>query len=162
VRESVRKAGGDPSKIKVVELPFDQMPAALDKGQVDGAFIVEPAFTQAKSEGAKNVASPFVDAADNLTVAMFFTSQQYAQKNPDVVKRFQEATKEALAYSDKNPDEVRKIVGTYTKIPAALLSKMTLPRWPEEPNKASIETLAKLGEQDGLFKTSPDVDKLMP
>ncbi|EPD67265.1 MULTISPECIES: ABC transporter substrate-binding protein [Streptomyces] len=162
VRASVRKAGGDPSKIKFVELPFDQMPAALDKGQVDGAFIVEPAFTQAKSEGAKNVGSPFVDAAENLTVAMFFTSQQYAQKNPDVVKRFQEATKEALAYSDKHPDEVRKIVGTYTKIPSALLSKMTLPRWPAEPNKASIEALAKQGEQDGLFKSTPDVDKLMP
>jgi NitT/TauT family transport system substrate-binding protein len=162
VRASVRKAGGDPSKVKFVELPFDQMPAALDKGQVDAAFIVEPAFTQAKSEGAKTIASPFVDAAPDLTVALFFTSQQYAQKNPDVVKRFQAATKEALAYSDKNPDEVRRIVGTYTKIPSSLLSRLTLPSWPAEANRASIETLTKEGKQDGLFKSTPDVGKLLP
>lgn len=162
VRESVRKAGGDPSKVKFVELAFDQMPAALDSGQIDAAMVVEPALATVKSQGATEIASSLVDVAKGLTVAMYFTSTQYEQKNPDVVKKFQEATAESLAYADAHPDEVRQAVTTYTKIPAATLAQVTLPNWPAEPNRTSIEALEKLGEQDGLFKSTPDLDKLLP
>ena len=51
VRESVRKAGGDPSKVKFVEMPFDQMPAALAGGQMDAAWVVEPALATVKAPG---------------------------------------------------------------------------------------------------------------
>ncbi|MEU6143557.1 ABC transporter substrate-binding protein [Streptomyces sp. NPDC047081] len=162
VRESVTKAGGDPDKVKFVELPFDQMPAALDKGQVDAAMAVEPALTTMKDQGAQEIASPLVDMASKLTVAMYFTSTAYAQKNPEIVKKFQKATAESLAYADAHPDEVRKIVTTYTQVPASVLAKVTLPKWPAEANRASIETQAKLGEQFGFFKKSPDLDALLP
>ncbi|WP_405884168.1 ABC transporter substrate-binding protein [Streptomyces sp. NBC_01136] len=162
VRESVRKAGGDPSKVKFVELAFDQMPATLDSGQIDAAMVVEPALATVKSQGATEIASSLVDVAKDLTVAMYFTSTQYEQKSPDVVKKFREATAESLAYADAHPDEVRQVVTTYTKIPAATLANVTLPKWPAEPNRASIEALEKLGEQDGLFKSTPDLDKLLP
>ncbi|MFD8926468.1 ABC transporter substrate-binding protein [Streptomyces mirabilis] len=162
VRESVRKAGGDPSKVKFVELAFDQMPAALDSGRIDAAMVVEPALATVKSQGATEIASSLVDVAKGLTVAMYFTSTQYEQKNPDVVRKFQEATAESLAYADAHPDEARQAVTTYTKIPATTLAQVTLPKWPAEPNRASIEALEKLGEQDGLFKSTPDLDKLLP
>ncbi|MER6226559.1 ABC transporter substrate-binding protein [Streptomyces sp900105755] len=162
VRESVRKAGGDPDKVDFVELAFDQMPAALDKGQIDAAMAVEPALATMQLQGATEIASPLVDVAQNLTVAMYFTSTSYAQKNPAVVKKFQEAVAESLSYADAHPDEVRQIVTTYTKTPADVLAKVTLPKWPAEANRASIETLEKLSEQDGLFKAAPDLDKLLP
>ncbi|BBC31523.1 NMT1/THI5-like protein [Streptomyces graminofaciens] len=162
VNESVRKAGGDPSKVEYVEMPFDQMPAALDKGQVDAACVVEPALATIKSQGGTVLASNFVDVSPDLTVAMYFTSQQYAQKNPELVKKFQEATAESLKYADSHPDEVREIITTYTKIPDSLLKTLVLPRWPAEPDRASIERLAELGQQDGLFEKAPDLDKLLP
>jgi NitT/TauT family transport system substrate-binding protein len=161
-RESVRKAGGDPDKVKFVELAFDQMPAALDSGQIDAATVVEPALATIKSQGGVEIASPLVDVAPNLTVAMYFTSQQYEQQNPEVVKKFQEATAESLAYADAHPEEARQIVTTYTKIPASVLAQVTLPKWPAEANRSSIEALEKLGEQDKLFKSVPDLDKLLP
>ncbi|UUU29485.1 ABC transporter substrate-binding protein [Streptomyces sp. CA-210063] len=162
VNESVRKDGGDPSEVDYVEMPFDQMPAALANGQVDAACVVEPALATIKSQGGTVLASNFVDVSPDLTVAMYFTSQQYAQKNPELVKKFQEATAESLAYADEHPDEVRQIITTYTKIPNSLLETVTLPRWPAEPDRASIERLAELGQQDGLFEKAPDLDKLLP
>ncbi|WP_425245554.1 ABC transporter substrate-binding protein [Streptomyces sp. NEAU-NA10] len=162
VRASVAKAGGDPDKVQFVELPFDQMPAALDSGRIDAAMVVEPALATIKSQGGAEIASPMVDVSPNLTVAMYFTSTQYAQQSPDVVKRFQQATAESLAYADAHPDEVRQIITTYTKIPASVLEQVTLPKWPAEANRSSIEDLMKLGQADGLFKTSPDLDKLLP
>ncbi len=162
VRESVRKAGGDPDEVDFVELAFDQMPAALDQGQIDAAMVVEPATATIKSQDGVEIASPLVDVAPNLTVAMYFASTQYAQQNPEVVKKFQAATAESLAYADAHPDEARQIITTYTKIPADVLAKVTLPKWPAEANRSSIEALMKLGETDGLFKKTPDLDALLP
>lgn len=162
IRESVRKDGGDPSKVDFVEMPFDQMPAALDGDRVDAACTPEPALSTVKAAGGKSIASNFFDVSPDLTVAMYFTSQQYAQKNPESVRKFQEATVESLQYADSHPDEVREILTTYTKIPDTLLDKLTLPHWPAEPDRASIERLSELAQQDGLYKQSPDLDKLLP
>ncbi|WP_128375784.1 ABC transporter substrate-binding protein [Streptomyces cavernae] len=162
IRESVRKDGGDPSKLDFVEMPFQQMPAALESGQVDGACTPEPALASVKAKGGKSIASIFYDVSPDLTVAMYFTSQQYAQQNPELVKKFQEATAESLEYADSHPDEVRQILTTYTKIPGTLLEKLTLPHWPAEPNRASIERLAELAKEDGLLEQTPDLDKLLP
>ncbi|MGA5711086.1 ABC transporter substrate-binding protein [Streptomyces cellulosae] len=162
VRESVRKAGGDPRSVEFVELPFDQMPAALDAGQVDAAWVVEPSLSVAREQGAQVVASNFVDVSPDLTIALYFTSDKLAQQDPDLVKKFAEATRESLAYAAGHPDEVRDILATYTKIPEKTVQALTLPRWPEEPDRASLERLGELGRQDGLFDEAPDLDALLP
>jgi NitT/TauT family transport system substrate-binding protein len=162
VRESVRKAGGDPSGISFVEMPFPNMPAALDAGQVDAAWVVEPQLSQILGAGGRVVAWNYVDAAPNLTVASYFTSTKLIADKPDLVKNFTAAMNESLAYADAHPDEVRDIIGTYTKIDPSLRAKLTLPKWPAEINRASVETLAKLGAQDGVITGSPDLGKLLP
>ncbi|MFC0529030.1 ABC transporter substrate-binding protein [Phytohabitans kaempferiae] len=160
IRESVRKDGGDPSGVQFVEIGFPQMPAALDGGQVDAAWVVEPSLSVVKAKGGRVIASNFVDVAPDLTVALYFTSAKLAQEDPDLVKRFVEAMQESLAYADSNPDEVRRIIGTYTQIDAATVAALTLPKWPAEYNRASLEALARLGQQDGLFGSAPELDKL--
>lgn len=162
VRESVRKAGGDPRSVRFVELPFDQMPAALDAGQVDAAWVVEPSLSVAKEQGARVVASNFVDVSPDLTIALYFTSDKLAQQDPELVKKFAEATRESLAYAAGHPDEVRETLATYTKIPEKTLQALTLPRWPEAPDRASLERLGELGQRDGLFDEAPDLDALLP
>ncbi|MFY1695103.1 MULTISPECIES: ABC transporter substrate-binding protein [unclassified Solwaraspora] len=162
VRESVRKAGGDPENIQFVEMPFPQMPAALENGDVDAAWMVEPSLTVAKDAGARVVAWNFVDTAPELTVAVYFTSTKLAQENPDLVTRFQEAMAESLSYANAHPDEVRDVLRSYTDIDQAILDAMTLPQWPAEINRASIERVAELGLADGVFESEPDLDALLP
>jgi NitT/TauT family transport system substrate-binding protein len=161
VRESVRKDGGDPSGIKFVEIPFDQMPAALDDGRVDAAWMGEPAMTIAKGQGARVVASPFAETDPALTVATYFTSTQIAQRNPDLVKKFTEAMTESLKYATDHPDEARQILTAYTKISSDVLNELTLPSWPAQVDTASLEKLAALGEKDGIFGgEKPDIEAL--
>ncbi len=161
VRHSVREAGGDPSKVKFVEIPFDQMPAALDDGRVDAAWMGEPASTIAKSQGARVVASPFAETDPKLTVATYFTSAKLAQQNPELVKNFTAAMAESLRYATDHPDEARQILTTYTKISGDVLKNLTLPSWPAEVDMPSLEKLASLGQTDGLFgDKKPDLDTL--
>ncbi|MFF7160206.1 ABC transporter substrate-binding protein [Streptomyces sp. NPDC008086] len=161
VRESVRKAGGDPSKVKFVEMPFDQMPAALDGGQVDAAWMGEPALTIAKGQGASVVASPFAETDPKLTAATYFTSTQLLQQKPDLVKKFTAAMTESLEYASQHPDEARQMLTGYTKISGPVLKELTLPAWPTEIDMASLQKLASLGEQDGIFGgKKPDLNAL--
>lgn len=161
-RESVRKAGGDPASLNFVEMQFPAMPAALAEGQVDAAWVVEPQLSAIKAAGGREVASTYVDAAPNLTVAAYFTSQKLIADEPDLVKRFTEAINESLTYADAHPDEVRAILGTYTKIDEKLRAAVVLPKWPTQINEASVQTIAGLGAKDGIFTKAPDLEKLLP
>jgi NitT/TauT family transport system substrate-binding protein len=162
VKLSIRKAGGDPSGIKPFELAFPDMPAELDAGRADAICVVEPFLSQALANGDRSVASLYVDAAPNLTVAAYFTSQRLLSTNPGLVQRFQTAMAQSLAYADSHPDEVRQILTTYTKIDPKLISKLVLPKWPAEVNRASVQTLANESKQDGLLTKDPDVAALLP
>jgi NitT/TauT family transport system substrate-binding protein len=162
VRASVRKDGGDASKVKFTELAFPDQVPALQSGRVDAIFVVEPFQQAALAAGARKIASSYVDVAPDLTIAMYFTSQQLLAKDPDLVKRFTEAMKESLAYADAHPDEVRAALGTYTKIPPETRDALILPRWPAEVNATSVETLAGLAQTDGLLTEKPDLAALLP
>jgi len=161
VKASVRKAGGDGSKVKFVELAFPDMPAAVANKRVDAAWVVEPFLTISRSQGAKVVAWNLVDMAPNLMIAVYFTSKKYADEHADIVKRFKAAMIESLAYADTHTDEIRQIVPTYTRITKELIGKLTLPRWPTEYGRASAQITADLALQDGLVTKKPDLDALL-
>jgi NitT/TauT family transport system substrate-binding protein len=162
VRASVRKAGGDPKKVKFTALPFPEQPAALQAGRVDAVFVVEPFQQAVLADGGRAIASSYVDAAPNLTVAAYFAAQQLIGENPDLVKRFTDAMQESLSYADSHPDEARKIIGSYTEIAPEVIEKVTLPKWPAEVNRDSVQTLADLALEDGLLDKKADVDSLLP
>ncbi|MFG6193115.1 ABC transporter substrate-binding protein [Nonomuraea sp. JJY05] len=159
VRASVRNAGGDPTGIEFVELPFPDAPAALQSSRVDAIWVVEPFVSQAISQGARPVAWNFADAAPDLTVAMYFTT---GRTDADLTRRFTAAMRKSLEYADAHPDEVREVLKTYTKIAPEGIAKINLPKWPVEVNKASVQTVADLALADGVLKQKVDVSALVP
>ncbi|MGW0803928.1 ABC transporter substrate-binding protein [Nonomuraea sp. NPDC002799] len=162
VRASIRAAGGDAKNVTFTELAFPDMLAALDKGNVDAVQVVEPFLATAKKNGDRVIASNYVDTAPGLTIAGYFTSQQTLTAKPDLVKRFTSAMQKSLKYASDNPDAVRKVLLTYTKIDPSLTGSLTLPTYPAEVNGDSLETLSKLAVQDGLIQSAPDLSGLLP
>jgi NitT/TauT family transport system substrate-binding protein len=162
VRASVRQDGGDPSKVEFTSLPFPDQPAALANGQVDAIFVVEPFQQAAIAQGARKIASSYVDVAKDLAVALYFTSEELMAENPDLVERFTAAMRESLSYADSNPDEARQVIGTYTQIAPEVIEKVTLPKFPAEINRDSIEAIADLAKEDGLLTNPVDVNALLP
>jgi NitT/TauT family transport system substrate-binding protein len=158
----VRDAGGDPSQIAYTELAFPEIPAAVASGDVDAGQVVEPFLTIAKKQGMREIASNFAQTAPNLTVGLYFTSQQYASQNPEVVEKFTTAMEESLSYANENPEAARKVLSSYTQIEPDIQEAVTLPSWPETIDTASIEVLSELALQDGLITEEPDLAKLLP
>jgi NitT/TauT family transport system substrate-binding protein len=160
IRKGIEDAGGDGSNVEFVELPFPEMPAAVAGGNVDAAWVVEPFVTVATGQGARAVFYPFAEPIEDLTVATYFTLEPTIQEDPEMVDAFQAAINKSLQYANDNPDEVRRILLTYTQIPEAAAQAIRLPSWPEEVNWDSVQTVAELMTEFGITEETADVESL--
>lgn len=160
VRNSIREDGGDPSNVEFVEMPFPDMPAALEQGELDAAWVVEPFRTTALDDGAEEVASNFVDADPSLSIASYFTRQQVIDNKSEVVKSFTAAMHESLSYADSHPEEVRRILTTYTDMDETLTEEIQLPAFPPEGGRDSAQLIGELMVKDDLVESKPDTSEL--
>ncbi|NKX54717.1 ABC transporter substrate-binding protein [Arthrobacter mobilis] len=162
ISAAVEEAGGDPKQIDFVEMPFPDMRAALEQDNVDAIAAVEPFVTMAKGDGAVPVFSNYAHPVDDLTVAVYFTSEQFAQQNPEVTEAFVTAMKKSQAFAEENPDKVRAILPEYTQLDPSVIKDLTLPKFAQEVNADSIETIADISLKNGLIEEKPDMQALLP
>ena len=161
INYAVEQAGGDPKKVKYVEVPFPDMIAAIEAGRVDAGWVVEPFASQGLGAGARSIFAPFEEVSPDLTVATYFTTEQYIEQNADVVDRFVRAMEKSLSYSEENPEAARKVVLKYTKIPPEAAEKMKLPNWNPEYNDSSIEKTIELAQKYGYVEKPVELDDLI-
>lgn len=162
VSNAIDAGGGDSSKVKFLALPLQQAQGSLMSGRVDAISINEPFTSAALAEGDKVIANPFTDfkvPAANYT--NYFTSTEYAQKHPDVVKNFVAAITEASKWTRDNDAEARKVLLTYTKISEGDAQKITLPYYMAEADPASLNELSELGVKYGMLDKTVDVKKMI-
>lgn len=162
IRYAVEQDGGDQGNLKFVEVQFPDAPAALDQGQVDAAWILEPFLSQAVANGGRVVSWNYVDMDPKLDIAGYFTSEKYIQEHPDVVQKFQKAMNKSLDYAQQHPDEVRDIVGTYTEMDEQTRQQMTLPVWRPDFSRAAATKLGQAAVKYGTLKKEPDLDAMLP
>jgi len=162
IRSVVEDAGGDPAGVNFVELPFPDAPAALEGGQVDAAWILEPFLTQALDDGGRVLSYNFSDFHPDLDISCVFASGQLLKSDPETVAAFQRAMNKSLEYSQENPAEVRRITGTYTDIAPAVLDRIAIPNFRVEFNREAMEKLGAKATEYGTLSKEPDLDQLLP
>ncbi|HXD28675.1 MAG TPA: ABC transporter substrate-binding protein [Arthrobacter sp.] len=162
IKTVVEEDGGDPDSINFVEVGFPDAPAALDNGVVDAAWILDPFLTQSVDSGARVVSNNFTDFDPELDIAAYFTSQASIDKNPELAQKFQRAMDKSLEFAAENPDKVREIVGTYTKIDAETRKDLILPKFRVEMNRAAAKKLGDSAVKYGTLQKAPDLDALLP
>ncbi|WP_417218281.1 ABC transporter substrate-binding protein [Arthrobacter sp.] len=162
IKSVVEKDGGDPDSINFVEVGFPDAPAALDNGVVDAAWILDPFLTQAVDDGARVISNNFTDFDPQLDISAYFTSQSAIDKNPELAAKFQRAMDKSLEFSEQNPDKVRDIVGTYTKIDAETRKELILPKFRVEMNRDAAQKLGDSAVKYGTLSKAPNLDELLP
>ncbi|MFA6266423.1 MAG: ABC transporter substrate-binding protein [Pseudolabrys sp.] len=100
-----KSAGIDRSKISLVQIdPAGKVVALLEK-RVDAIIGgLDDQYFLVKQKGANPVGMKFADHGANTVGLTIVTSDAFAKKNPDLVKRFLRATTRAWQEAIKNPD----------------------------------------------------------
>ena len=162
IREVVRQAGGDPDSINFVELGFPDMPAALESGNIDAAWVPEPFQTILQDSGAQLVTYNYQEVAPGLATMVVLTSGSLAESDPEMVEEFVAAVNETTAFAQENPDAVRESLLTFLDMDEALAQKVLIEDFGPEINRPAIEKLAELAQTDGLVDEPVDVDAFVP
>ncbi|MER7797919.1 ABC transporter substrate-binding protein [Microbacterium sp. NPDC096154] len=106
--ELADRAGADTSTIELVQLPFGQMAAALESGDVDAAIMQWPFAAEALEAGGVelgyNNRELFVDTATTL----FNASQSFIDQNPNTVRAFADAMHESILGATENQDAAKE------------------------------------------------------
>jgi NitT/TauT family transport system substrate-binding protein len=115
IDEWIDKNGGDISTVKFVELPPSAMVPALQAGRVDAASLSEP-FLDIERSKLRVLAHDVEAVSPNNMITAWFTTSEWAAKNPATVKAFATAIGEAAVWANKNPEAAAKILGKYMAI----------------------------------------------
>ncbi|MFW3169160.1 ABC transporter substrate-binding protein [Geodermatophilus sp. CPCC 206100] len=154
--------GGDAGQINWVEIPWPDQTAALTEGRVDAAVLVEPFLSGALEQGVTPVVWNWAETDPDFLIASYFTTEPYAQSNPDAVEAFSSAMEESLAYAQEHPDELRATIGEYTEIAPEALEKMTLSRFDGSLDLEHLQEQAELAREYGMITGEVDVRALLP
>lgn len=160
-RYAVEQDGGDPSKVKFVEMAFPDMPAQLASGNIEAAWVVDPFYTVMQGQGANVVDTVFVTFHEDLQIGGFFTTDTYLAENAAVVEAFKEGLKKSNEYASENEQEVRDFLGTYTKIDPEIANTIVMPQWPTELNEEALQKLADEGQKYGMISKKVEVKDLI-
>jgi NitT/TauT family transport system substrate-binding protein len=161
ISRSLEKQGVNYRDVKLLEVPFPEMPAALDGGRVDAALLTEPFLSQVLAEGGTQIDAPSVETLPSFPNGVYITSEEYLAENEDVVDRFASAMNKSLDYAKANPDEVRAIIPTYTQVPKAAAEQLRLPAFDSELDQKGIELEADLTAKYGIVDEPPAYEDLV-
>ncbi|WP_069763632.1 ABC transporter substrate-binding protein [Streptomyces sp. LUP47B] len=144
------------------QIPFPQMGAALDKGQVDAVHAVEPFDSSIQDEsGARVLVDGSSAPVESIPLSGYITTQRFAGKNADALARFQRALKAAVKLADADPSLVREVLPTYTKVTKEQAEKIDLPVYPATMDGAQLARLTELMEKQKMLKTPIDPTTLL-
>jgi NitT/TauT family transport system substrate-binding protein len=161
ISRSLEKQGVDYEAVKLLEVPFPEMPAALEQGRVDAALLTEPFLSAVLAQGGTQIDAPSVETVPNFPNGVYVSSEQYIAENGDVVDRFANAMNRSLEYADAHPEEVRRIVPTYTETPEEAARQMRLPVFDAELDQEGIELEADLTAKYGIVEEAPGYEELV-
>lgn len=104
------------SQVKIINLRPPEIIAAWERGDIDGAYVWEPALSKLKNGGTILTDSKQVGEWGNPTYDLWVVRQDFAKNNPDFVKAFSQTTLQQIEEYNRNPDGYLKDQDKLTKI----------------------------------------------
>ena len=106
--------------VKLVLLQHADGKTALVRKNVDAWAGLDPIMGQAEVEDGARL---FYRKPENNTWGVLNVREQYLQQNPQIVARVLKVYEEARQWALKNPDELKKLLVSETKLPETVIAK---------------------------------------
>ena len=129
------------------------MPAQLQHGAWNAAFLAEPYITSAEEKyGAQAVADLDQGGAVNFPVDGYVATQAWAKQHPNTAAAFVRALEEGQAVARSSSPDVRAAVKKYDQLTPEVTAAMALPGFPVGPvDEAAIQGVAQAMLQYGIL-----------
>ncbi|MDT7798850.1 MAG: NitT/TauT family transport system substrate-binding protein [Actinomycetota bacterium] len=161
-RSVLGTAGVDVAKIKFKQVPFDQMPQALQAGDADAALMAEPYITRAEKDlGAHILADGARGATLDFPLSGYAAAKPFAEANPRTLAAFRTALG-AAQQSATDPAIVRDSLPKFSDIDTTTAALISLGSYPASLNGIRLQRVADLMHNSGQLANRLDVQSLLP
>lgn len=119
--------GGDSSTVRFVEMPSEPSLQAVIGGRIDATILTTPFLTQGLATGKlRELSDGYGAIAREYIELAWFTTDDYASKNPDVIVRFSRVMHDAAVYCNAHQAETVDMIAELAKLDPAVVR--TMPR----------------------------------
>ena len=143
VKVKVKADGADPSKVKFLALPSNDMISALEAGRVDAVALSEPFSTTGREKGLRSLFSYTTQAIPGEPVGEYFTSEQTLSKRGKDITAFVKSVNQLTDMITKDPSIVRSELPKFTKINAQAAAKVHTYEYTTTITPEQIDELSK-------------------
>jgi NitT/TauT family transport system substrate-binding protein len=151
-------AGLSLADVTLVEIPFPEMVAALELGNVDVISVVEPFGTIAKNTlDAHLVIDMFAGRVEGWPVAGFYVTESFLADNPNTVAAFNRAMAKATDFANGDADAVPQVLPTYIDTTVEASRALNLPEFVSGIDPAPIQSVADFMVDAGILDAPIDV-----
>jgi NitT/TauT family transport system substrate-binding protein len=119
--------GGDSTTVKVLETSPSTMVDAMEQGRIAAAVLGEPQLSAAGNR-IRTLGKAYDAIAKTFMLSVWFTTIEWATKNPGTAKRFTNALEQAATWSAANPERAAVSLEKWTKIKIPRVRTRSAPR----------------------------------
>jgi NitT/TauT family transport system substrate-binding protein len=149
--------GVDGSKVNWVQIPFPNVAAALQQGQVDAALLPEPFLSQAaKTAGAIPVIDVNTGATQDFPLSGFGALTKWVKANPKTLAAFQRALQRATSETNKDRSKIEPLLVKYAKIDEDTAKLLSLPSFGATLDARRLQRVPDLMLQMGAITSKVD------
>lgn len=162
----------DPSKLQILNLRPSEITAAWQRGDIDAAYVWDPALGKARETGKLLVTSTEVAKWGAPTFDAWIVRKDFAAKNPDFVNQFAKVTLKAYADYNANPkawiansanlDKVSRLTGAKPEEIAGLLQGNGYPDAAGQSDLLGTKTIKAVAATAAFLKDQGKVDSVQP
>lgn len=162
IKAQLEDAGVDPDTVELVEMPYPDMQAALERGDVDAIWQVEPFQASAQAAGFRKIGDLFAGPVEGMPVAGWVTTKEFAGEQADDLDALRAALAASADELRDQRDALVQLVPTYTEVDAAVVEAVELPEWNAELQEEELQRTADLMLEYGIIDEAFDVGTMMP
>ncbi len=129
--------------INLVDMPQDQLGAALKAGQVDAVVVFEPNAYKAKKQLGANAVRWSVQSGQSI-YSLLYTTGKFTRERPQVIERYLRAVVQAEQFVKNHEAEARTIIAARLKYDAAYINYI----WPKFQFAATLDQELLLNMDD--------------
>ncbi|QTG81251.1 ABC transporter substrate-binding protein [Arthrobacter crystallopoietes] len=161
INSLLEEAGMQTSDVKLVEMPYPDMQAALERGAVDAIWQVEPFQASATAAGLVKIGDLFTGPVADMPVGGWITTEKFAQENPEAIAAFQESISASAEDLQGNRERLGELVPTFTKVTADVVEAIEMPRFQGELDTQQLQKTADLMFEYKIIDSELDIASLV-
>jgi len=152
------------SDVQIVEIPANQLPGAVERGQVDAATLWEPVTSNLLVSGKGRVLAYGQQIWPNHDNQSPAATDKAIKEDAQAVRILVQQTLRGLKYCEQNADECKQAVAEKLNLPINVIDyawKVTTRPKDGMPNEQSLEQFATSLQEQGMIRRKLSVKDIV-